>query len=211
MPGKDYRIHPNVVLGKDVVIGDYVIIGEHSIKAGDKIPSTLIGDKAVLRSHTVIYHGNKIGDHFMTGHGVLIREFNTIGAQVSIGSHSVIEHHVKIGNRARIHSNVFIPEYSVLEEDVWIGPAVTFTNAFHPQCPQVKRCLKGPHLKRGAKIGANATLLPHITIGENSLIGAGAVVTEDVPANVVAAGVPARIIKEIKELRCPFNFIDNPY
>ena len=211
MQDKPYRIYPNVNLGKESIIGDYVIIGEHALKPGQKVARTIIGQGATLRSHTVIYYGNQIGISFSTGHGVLIRELNEIGDHVSIGSHSVIEHHVQIASRVRIHSNVFIPEFSIIEEEAWIGPAVTFTNAIHPLCPQVKRCLKGPHVKKGAKIGANATLLPHIVIGENSLIGAGSVVIKDVPPNSVVAGSPARLIKNVKELHCPFNFIDNPY
>lgn len=211
MQDKNYRIYPNVVLGKEAIIGDYVIVGEHSVKPGQKPAPTKIGNNATIRSHTVIYHGNKIGHHFMTGHGVLLREHNDIGNNVSIGSHSLIEHHIIIGNNVRIHSNVFIPEYSVVEENAWIGPCVTFTNALHPQCPQVKHCLKGPHIKRGAKVGANVTILPHITIGENALIGAGTVVTEDVPDSMVVIGNPSRIIKDVKDLNCPFDFIDGPY
>jgi acetyltransferase-like isoleucine patch superfamily enzyme len=159
----------------------------------------------------VIYAGNTIGDNFQTGHQVMIRELNDIGREVSIGTGSVIEHHVKIGDRVRIHSRVFIPEFSVLEEGCWIGPGVVMTNAFHPLCPKVKDCLVGPTVKKGAKIGANATLLPGVVIGENALVGAGAVVTKDVPAGAVVAGNPAKIIKQIDELDCPFDLIAKPY
>ncbi len=120
---------------------------------------------------------------------------------MSIGSHSVVEHHVTIADRVRIHSNVFIPEYSVLDEGAWIGPCVVFTNALYPLSPDAKRTLKGPHVCAGAKIGANATLLPGITIGRNALVGAGAVVVNDVPDEKVVVGNPARIIKDVSELR----------
>jgi len=130
----------------------------------------------------------------------MIRELNEIGDHVSIGSHSIIEHHVKIGNRVRIHSNAFIPEYSILEEDTWIGPNVVFTNALYPLSPDAKKNLKGPHLLTGAKIGANATLLPGIVIGRNALVGAGAVVVHNVPDGKVVAGNPARIIKDMNDL-----------
>ena len=206
-----HKIYPNVQIDEEAQIGDYAIIGQ---PPRDREPGelpTVIGVRAVIRSHTVIYAGNVIGNDFATGHGVMIREENQIGNRVSIGTHSIIEHHVRIGDGVRIHSQAFIPEYSVLEEGCWIGPNVVFTNAYHPLCPKVKECLKGPTIKRGAKIGANATLLPDITIGENALVGAGAVVVEDVPPGTVVVGNPARVIKNISELRCPYGLIDKPY
>jgi acetyltransferase-like isoleucine patch superfamily enzyme len=148
----------------------------------------------------VIYAGNRIGKGFQTGHGALVREENTIGDDVSIGSGSIVEHHVKIGNRVRLHSNVFVPEFSVLEDDCWLGPNVVLTNARYPRSPKVKEQLAGSRIKRGAKIGANVTILPGVTIGEDALIGAGSVVTKDVPAGAVVAGNPARLIKMISEL-----------
>ena len=194
-----YIIHPNVHLGPDHQIGEFVIIG---VRARDAEPGceTHIGANALIRSHTVIYAGNSIGANFQTGHSVLIRESNQIGDDVSIGSHSVIEHHLKIGNRVRIHSNVFIPEYSILEDETWVGPNVVFTNALYPLSPEAKTNLNGPHLMRGSKIGANATLLPGVIIGHNALVGAGAVVVRDVPDGKVVVGNPARIVKDVTEL-----------
>ncbi|MDE3088778.1 MAG: N-acetyltransferase [Chloroflexota bacterium] len=161
---------------------------------------TRIGARAVIRSHTVIYAGNVIGDDFQTGHGALVREENRIGNNVSIGSHTIVEHHVAIGNGVRLHSNVFVPEFSILEDDCWLGPSVVVTNARYPRSKNVKEQLRGATIKRGAKIGANATLLPGVVIGENALVGAGAVVTRDVPAGAVVAGNPARVIKRVEEL-----------
>ncbi len=206
-----YKMHPNVQIGEDHQIGDYVIIGEAPRgKDHGELP-TVIGARALIRSHTVIYAGNVIGNDFATGHGVMIREENEIGDHVSIGAHSVVEHHVKIGDGVRIHSQAFIPEYSVLQEDCWIGPNVVFTNVYHPLCPRAKECLKGPTIKRGAKIGANATLLPDVTIGEGALVGAGSVVVDDVPAGTVVIGNPAQVIKNTSELHCPYGLIDKPY
>jgi len=195
-----YKLYPNVKLGRNARIGAFVVIGvpPRGKKAGE-LP-TIIGDNAVIRSHTVIYAGNVIGDNFQTGHAAIIREENEIGDDVSIGTHSVVEHHVKIGHRVRIHSQAFIPEYSILEDECWIGPNVVFTNALYPASPQAKAHLKGPLIKKRAKIGANATLLPGIVVGENALVGAGAVVVGDVPPNKVVAGNPARVIKDISEI-----------
>jgi len=206
-----YKMHLGVQIGKDAQIGDFVIIGQPpSGREPGELP-TVLGARALIRSHTVIYAGNVIGEDFVTGHGVMIREENEIDDYVSIGSKCVIEHHVIIGHSVRIHSQAFIPEYSVIEEGCWIGPNVVFTNALHPLCPKAKACLKGPTVKKGAKIGANATILPDITIGENALVGAGAVVTGNVPPETVVTGNPATVIKKISELCCPFGLIDKPY
>ena len=207
----DYRIYPNVEIGKNAKIGDYVIIGVPPKGSEEGELKTIIGDKAVIRSHTVIYAGNSIGHNFQTGHGVMVRELNQIGNNVSIGTHSVIEHHVKMGNNVRIHSQAFIPEYCILEDGVWIGPNVVLTNVFHPLCPKAKECLKGAILRKNARIGANTTILPDVTIGTNALVGAGSVVADDVPDNKVVAGVPAKVIKDIKDLACPYGMIDTPY
>ena len=197
----EFRIHANVTLGVDASIGEFAILGEppRGKKPGEL--ETRIGARAVIRSHTVIYAGNVIGDDFQTGHGALVREENQIGDNVSIGSHSIVEHHVVIGNGVRIHSNVFVPEFSVLEDDCWLGPNVVVTNARYPRSKNVKESLKGATIKRGAKIGAHATLLPGIVIGENALVGAGAVVVRDVPAGAVVVGNPARVIKRIEEIK----------
>lgn len=193
----DPHLYPNVHLPDDADIGAFVILGEPPRgKAAGEL-ATHFGARPILRSHTVIYAGNHIGDDFQTGHGVLIREENEIGNNVSIGSHTIVEHHVKIADNVRLHSNVFVPEYSILEEGCWLGPNVVVTNARYPRSRTVHENLRGAHIKRGAKIGANATLLPGVVIGENALIGAGSVVTRDVPPNAVVAGNPARIINTL--------------
>jgi acetyltransferase-like isoleucine patch superfamily enzyme len=196
----NHTIYANVHLGKNVMIEDYCIIGVPPRGKREGELQTNIGDNAIIRSHTVIYAGNVIGSNFQTGHHVLVREENSIGNDVSIGTSSVVEHHVKIGNKVRIHSQAFVPEGSVLEEECWIGPNVVITNALYPLSPNVKQELKGAYIKRGAIIGANATLLPGIKIGERALVGAGAVVTQDVPPKTVVVGNPARAVNTIDNL-----------
>ena len=195
----NYIIHPNVSLGANFRIDDFVIIGVARRESQPGEIATSIGPNAIIRSHSVIYAGNHIGANFQTGHSVVIRECNEIGDDVSIGTHSNIEHHVKIGNRVRVHSRVFIPEYSVLEDDTWVGPGSVFTNDLYPPSGSVPN-LKGPHLMPRARIGANVTLLPGVTVGRNAVVGAGAVVVRDVPDGKVVVGNPARIIKDVSGL-----------
>ncbi len=205
------RIYPGVLLGEGVEIGDFAVVGVPPRGRTEGELATIIGDGAVLRSGTVVYAGNQIGKRFQTGHHTMIREENEIGDGVSVGTNSVIEHHVRIGNGVRIHSQAFVPEYSVLEDLAWIGPNVVLTNAPHPQCPKAKECLKGPTIRRGAKIGANSTILPFLIVGEEALVGAGSVVTHDVPPRAVVAGNPARVLRSVDDLTCPVGLIEHPY
>jgi acetyltransferase-like isoleucine patch superfamily enzyme len=197
---KTWKVFENVSLGENCVLEDFCLIGVAPRGARDGELPTRIGDGAVIRSHTVIYAGNEIGRNFQTGNKVNVRESNRIGDNVSVGTLSVIEHHVEIGNNVRIHTQAFVPEFSVLEDGCWIGPNVVLTNARYPLSPGVKESLAGPVIRRGAKIGANATLLPGVVIGEYAIVGAGAVVVHDVPAGAVVVGNPARIINDVSKL-----------
>jgi acetyltransferase-like isoleucine patch superfamily enzyme len=205
---KSYTINPKTRIGENSRIGDYAIIGEppRGRKPGEL--ETIIGKNARIRSHSVIYAGTRIGDDFETGHGVLIREGNIIGSKVLVGSHTILEDSSYLGNAVKIQSHAFIPRFTTIEDGVWIGPNVVITNDPHPPCG---KCIKGPTLKRNAKIGASATILPFLTVGENSLVGAGAVVVDDVPPNTVVIGCPARVIKGVKDLKCRFGIVDRPY
>jgi len=83
-----------------------------------------------------------------------------------------------------------------------MAPGVTIANDIHPGCEASRNCMRGPTIERGVQIGVNATILPFIRIGSNSLIGSGSVVTKDVPAGSVVYGNPARVIKKVKDLKC---------
>lgn len=185
-----YRIFPDVTIGRNPQIEDFVLIGV----GGNESHPTLIGDDAHIRSHGIIYAGNRIGNRFVTGHAVNIRELNDIGDDVSIGTKSVVEHHVRIADGVRIHTQAFIPEYSVLENGCWIGPNVVLTNAPYPCSPSAKTNLSGVLVCEKAIIGANSTVLPGVCIGAHAIVGAGSVVTKDVPSGAIVAGNPARII-----------------
>ncbi|MFH1850493.1 MAG: acyltransferase [archaeon] len=195
---KACKIYGKVQLGKDTIADDYTVIGYPATDDG-----TRIGEKGLIRSHTVIYSGNRIGSCFQTGHHVNIRECNEIGDNVSIGTGSVVEHHVKIEDNVRIHSNAFICEFTVLRKGCWIGPGVIMTNAKYPASVRSKENLTAPEIGEGAIIGGNASVLPGVRIGRNALIGAGSVVTKDIPENAVASGNPAKVINTRDMLRYP--------
>lgn len=191
-------VSPIVRLGDGSIVHEWVLIGEGP--PGVELQPVSIGAGAVIRSHTVIYHGNQIGDRFQTGHAVLIREANQIGDDVSVGTHSIVEHHVVLEQGVRLHSNCFIPEFTVIEQYAWIGPSVTLTNARYPKSPGAKANLRGPHIMSRAKVGAGAILLPGVNIGRDALIGAGAVVVRDVPDGAVVVGNPGRIVGDVSDL-----------
>jgi len=128
-----------------------------------------------------------------------------IGDDVKIGTFVEIQKGAKVGNRCKISSHTFICEGVMLEDEVFIGHNVTFINDRYPRATNVDGALQGEadwacvptRVKRGASIGSGATLLCGVTVGERALVGAGSVVTRDVPAFSVVAGNPARVIKKL--------------
>jgi len=152
----------------------------------------------------------RIAPDVKLGRNVSVRDFTNlygceIGDDVKIGTFVEIQKGVKIGNRCKISSHTFICEGVILEDDIFIGHNVTFTNDRYPRATDGNGRLQGDGdwvciptvIKRGVSIGSGATLLCGITVGENALIGAGSVVTKDVPAGAVAAGNPARMIRSL--------------
>jgi acetyltransferase-like isoleucine patch superfamily enzyme len=121
---------------------------------------------------------------------VLIREGTEIGDSVLIGTNSIVENNCKIGNNVSIQSNAYIPTNTTIRDFVFIGPNVCLTNDKYPA--RIKADLVGPTIEKGATVGANATILPGIRIGEGSMVAAGAVVTKDVTPWKIAIGVPAK-------------------
>ena len=123
-----------------------------------------------------------------------------IGNNCVIGKFVEIADKVKIGNNCKVEAFAFIPPGVTLEDDIFVGPHACFTNDKRPKAVGAWECLP-THVKKGASIGANATILCGITIGENALVGAGAVVTKDVPPNSIVVGNPAKVIGQVAEER----------
>ena len=131
----------------------------------------------------------------------------TVGADTKIGAFVEIQKNALIGARCKISSHSFICEGVTIEEEVFVGHGVMFTNDRYPRAANENGSLRtdtdwqviGTHVKRGASIGSNATILPGLTIGEAALIGAGAVVTTDVKDYAIVAGVPARVVGDVRD------------
>lgn len=195
-----------VELGRNCAIDPGVWLGYPPGRPVERQP-VRIGDFARIRSGTVIYASVEIGSGFETGHYVVVREENRFGNDCAIWNHSTVDYGCVLANRVRIHCNVYVCQFSVLEDDVFLAPGVTLANDPHPLCT---KCMQGPTIKAGARIGIRATILPHVVIGENALVGAGSVVTEDVQPRAVVAGCPARILGDVDSLKCPFDLV-KPY
>ena len=201
---------PNILLGTNPQIDPGVLLGYLSPRSL-KDPTLTIGDNPLVRSGSVIYAGSRIGANLQTGHNVIIREENTIGDDFCIWSNSIVDYGCKIGNGVRIHSNVYIPQYTVLEDEVFIAPGASFANDLHPGCSLSAECMRGPVLKKACQIGVNVTVLPFVTIGEEAVIGSGAVIVKDVPPRSVVVGNPGRVICSVEDLRCTKELTDYPY
>lgn len=140
----------------------------------------------------------QIGENTNVWQFVVILSGAKIGSDCNLCAHTLVEGDVIIGDRVTIKSGVFVWDGTRIEDDVFIGPNVTFTNDRIPRSKEYPQEFEGITIKQGASIGANATLLPGIEIGEKAMVGAGAVVTKSVPANAVVVGNPAKIIRYIK-------------
>lgn len=201
-----------VVLGTGARIDPTATLGERPVR--DVADLRLrIGDGACVRSGSVIYAGSTIGKNFVSGHGVVIREENRIGDDVSVWGQSTIDYGCVIGSRVKIHTGVYVAQFTTIEDDVFLAPGVVVANDPHPGCPRSKDCMRGPTIQRGARIGVNVTILPFVTIGEEALVGAGSVVTKDVPPRALVVGNPGRVVGSTDRLRCVVEppLVERPY
>jgi acetyltransferase-like isoleucine patch superfamily enzyme len=159
-----------------------------------------LGRDARLRSGTVVYAGSRIGDRLQTGHHVVIREQCELGDDVSVWSNTVVDYSCRIGDRVKIHSNCYIAQYTEIGADAFLAPGVTIANDLYPGQEASRQVMSGPSIGAGAQIGVNVTILPFVRIGDGCLVGAGSVVTRDLPAGTVAFGNPAVVRGRVADL-----------
>jgi acetyltransferase-like isoleucine patch superfamily enzyme len=175
-----------------------VLVGYGSDRAESS--ELVLGPDARLRSGTVVYAGSRIGDRLQTGHHVVIREQCELGDDVSVWSNTVVDYSCRIGDRVKIHSNCYIAQYTEIGADAFLAPGVTIANDLYPGQEASREVMSGPSIGAGAQIGVNVTILPFVRIGDGCLVGAGSVVTRDLPAGTVAFGNPAVVRGRVEDL-----------
>ena len=205
--GADSYIDSNTVIrsgstiGKGAFIGSGCIIGEYWMDfcrdRQQHIHPLMIGENALIRSGSILYAGSDIGTDFQSGHQVTIREKTRIGNHVSVGTLSDIQGNCTIGNYVRLHSNVHVGQLSRIDDFVWIFPYVVLTNDPTPPSEH----FEGVHVHPFAIIATGSIIMPGLEIGQDCLIGAGAIVTKSVDPYAVAVGNPAKIISDVRKVK----------
>ena len=219
---KNNYIGDNVVLGKNVVLGnniciydavigdnvridDNVVIGKLPLRSINSattsisnLEKTIIKDNVLIGTSAIIYRGVNIADNVLIADQASIREHVNIEKNTIIGSKVVIENNVDIGSYCKIQSNVQIVPYSVLEDYVFLAPGVMTSNDnYVGRTKERFNEFKGVTFKKGSRVGVGAIILPGIILYEDCLVGAGSLVTKDVPAKKIVFGVPAKVIRDV--------------
>lgn len=204
--GHHVVIHEGTKIGAGVRIDDHAVIGKLPMRAArsaitksaDALPPAAIGDACIVGTSAVIYAGATIGEKVLVADLATIREHVTVGAMTIVGRGVAIENKCTIGTRCKLETGSYVCALSEVGDDCFIAPEAVFTNDnFLGRTKERFKHHKGPTLKRGARIGANATLLPGKIIGEDALVAAGSVVTKDVPARMIVMGSPARVVRPV--------------
>lgn len=159
-----------------------------------------LGINCVIRSGAILYGDVEIGDHFQSGHNVLVRERTLIGDHVVLGTNSVVDGQTRIGNFVKIESNCYIPTHTQIGSRCFLGPGVTITNDRYPLKRREEYLPEGALIDDNVTIGAGVVICPGVSIGEGSFIAAGAVVTKDVPSRSLVIGPPGEVRSLPKKL-----------
>jgi acetyltransferase-like isoleucine patch superfamily enzyme len=197
---------PGTVVGEGCRILDYAVVGKQpvlsprSTAAVEELPPLELGAGTVVSTGAIVFAGTAIGERVIVGDQACVRERCTLGDDVVVGRGSLVENDTQVGARTKIQAEAYVTAYSLLEEDVFIAPCVVTANDnFMGRTERRHALRRGPTVRRGARIGAAAVLLPGIEVGEEAFVGAGAVVIRDVAARTVVVGNPARQIREVPE------------
>jgi len=199
-------VYPGTVIGEGCKILDYAVVGKQptlsprSTAKRDELPPLELGAGTIVSTGAVVFAGTTLGERAIVGDQACVRERCTIGDDVVIGRGSLVENDTSVGALTKIQAHAYITAYSLLEDNVFIAPCVVTTNDnFMGRTEKRHDLVKGPTIRRGARIGGGAVLLPGIEVGEEAFVGAGAVVLKDVPARALVVGSPARQIREVPE------------
>ena len=197
-------VHPGTVLGEGVKVLEHAVVGKQptlsprSTAKREPLPPTRIGDGTVISTGAVVFAGTTVGARVILGDQSCVRERVTIGDDVVVGRGSLVENDTTIGAMTKIQADAYITAYSTLEDHVFIAPCVVTTNDdFMGRTERRHELVAGPTIRRGARIGGGAVLCPGVEIGEEAFVGAGSVVTKDVPARMLVYGNPARVVREV--------------
>ncbi|MBS7622293.1 N-acetyltransferase [Candidatus Bathyarchaeota archaeon] len=196
----DVTIGESTYIGKGCVVGhprrdDLRRILEGEIPESNIPGRTVLGKRCVVRSGSIIYSNVVVEDDVELGHNVVLREDVRVGRHTMVGTNVVIDGESEVGRGVSIQTGVYICRGSKIEDFVFLGPCCVFTNDRYLMRLETK--IQGPTVKSRASIGANSTLMPGVTVGEDAAVGAQAVVTRDVQAGTIFFGVPARRRKRV--------------
>jgi acetyltransferase-like isoleucine patch superfamily enzyme len=198
-------IRDNVHIGKGSRIGAMCILGEYCTDFYENLNNgyhpLIIGGNSLIRSNTIIYGDNVIGDYFQTGHRVTIREHSKIGNHVRIGTLSDIQGYCEIGNYVNAHSNAHIAQQTKFRNYVWLFPYAGIMN--DPTPPS--NALSGATVDDFAVLSACCLILPGVHVGKGALVGGGAIVSKNVDADVVVVGNPARVVGKTADVKNKFT------
>src|SRR4051794_34843987 len=199
-------VYPGTKLGEGVKVLEHAVVGKQpalsprSTARRDPLEPTEIGDGTIVSTGAIVFAGTKIGARVILGDQSCVRERVVVGDDVVLGRGSLIENDTTVGARTKIQAGAYITAYSELEDDVFIAPCVVTTNDnFMGRTERRHELIKGPTIRRGARIGGGAILCPAVEIGEEAFVGAGAVVTKDVPPRKVVVGSPARVLRDVPD------------
>jgi acetyltransferase-like isoleucine patch superfamily enzyme len=199
-------VYEGTVLGEGVQVLEGAVVGKQptlsprSTAKREPLGPTTIGDGTIVSTGAIVFAGSTIGARVILGDQSCVRERVEIGDDVVLGRGSYVENDTTIGAMTKIQAEAYITAYSTLEEHVFIAPCVVTTNDnWMGRTEQRFGNVKGPTIRRGARIGGGAILCPAIEIGAEAFIGAGAVVTKDVPPRAVMVGNPARWLRDVPD------------
>jgi acetyltransferase-like isoleucine patch superfamily enzyme len=204
--GDNVVVYPGTVIGEGCRIADNVVLGKQptlsprSTARREELAPLELGAGTIVSTGAVVFAGTKIGARVIVGDQACVRERCLIEDDVVIGRGSFVENDTTVGALTKIQADAYITAYSTLEDNVFIAPRVVTTNDNYMGRTEKRRALvRGPTIRRGARVGGGAILLPGIEIGEEAFVGAGAVVLENVPPRTVVVGNPARAIREVPD------------